>query len=174
MKPEWPNWAFLLLRIVLSVGFSAAATWFIRSISGGDKAWTLTAFVFTIPVIGFAIARPLVEFVHEGFGWLSAHPMMKYQGRYYAFNNVQVRVIEGEDRLWFSASDVLAACNIRAVPALLSGIAELDGIPCLDMAGLQKLHEGYREPELGRLTLWAQREVITPWERKKGGVLAQR
>lgn len=171
---EWPNWAFLLVRLVLGVAFSAGVTWLVWKVGRGDKGWTLIAFVFTAPAIGVAIAKPLVEFVHEGFGWLSAHPMQKYQGRYYAFNNVQVRVIEGDDRLWFGAADVLKASGIRAAPALLSGVAELDGVLCLDMAGLQKLHEGFRQPELGRLTVWAQREVITPWERKKSGALAAR
>ena len=83
-------------------------------------------------------------------------------------------MIEGEDRPWFSAADVLNACGIRAVPALLPGVHELDGLPCLDMAGLQKLHEAYRQVELGRLTLWAQREVVIPWERKKSGPLVPR
>jgi len=171
---DWPNWALLLVRLVLSVGFSAAFTWSAWRVSHGDKGWTLVALVFSIPAIGVAIAKPLVEFAHEGFGWLSAQPMRKYQGRYYAFNDVQVRVIEGEDRLWFSAADVLKACHIRAVPALLPGVHELDGLPCLDMGGLQKLHDTYRETELGRLTLWAQREVVTPWERKKTGALIPR
>ena len=171
---EWPNWALLLVRLILSIGFCAGFTWIGWKLGRGDKGWTLTALVFSIPVIGMATAKPLVEFMHEGFGWLSAQPMRKYQGRYYAFNNVQVRVIEGEDRLWFSAADVLKACHIRAVPALLPGVQELDGLPCLDMGGLQKLHETYRETELGRLTLWAQREVVTPWERKKSGALVPR
>jgi len=171
---EWPNWALLLVRVLLSVGFSAAFTWSGWKLGHGDKAWTLVALVFSIPVIGVAIAKPLVEFAHEGFDWLSAQPMRKYQGRYYAFNNVQIRVIEGEDRLWFSAADVLKACGIRAVPALLADVHELDGLPCLDMEGLRRLHETYREIELGRLTLWAEREVLLPWERKRSGALIPR
>ena len=171
---EWPNWSFLLIRLALSVGFSAAFTWSAYKISQGDKGWTLVALVFSIPAIGVAIAKPLVELAHDGLEWLSAQPMRKYHGRYYAFNNVQIRVIEGEDRLWFSAADVLEACGIRAAPALLPDVHELDDMPCLDMAGLQKLHEAYREVELGRLTLWAQREVVTPWDRKRAGSFVPR
>jgi hypothetical protein len=149
-------------------------TWAGYRLGRGDRGWTLLALVFSTPILGVAIASPLVHLVHEGFGWLAEHPMRKYQGRYYAFNDVQVRVIEGEDRLWFSAADVLKACGIRAVPALLPGVHELDGLPCLDLAALQKLHDAYRQVELGRLSLWAQREVVNPWERKKSGSLVPR
>jgi len=169
---EWPNWALLLVRFVLSAMACALITWIGWKL--GQRAWALVAFVFSIPLIGVAIAKPLVEFLHEGFGWLSEQPMRKYQGRYYAFNSVQVRVIEGHDRLWFSAADVLQACDLRAVASLLPGVQELDGVHCLDIAGLQALHEAYGQPELGRLTLWARREVVTPWERKRTGALVPR
>jgi hypothetical protein len=171
---DWPNWAFLLVRAVLGAAFCAGFTWLGWKLGRGDKGWTLVALVFSIPAFGVAIAKPLVEFMHDGIGWLAEHPMRKYHGRYYAFNDAQVRVIEGEDRLWFGAADVLKACGIRAVPALLPDVHELDGLPCLDMAGLQRLHETFREAELGRLTLWAQREVVVPWERKRSGALVPR
>src|SRR5437763_10303467 len=134
---EWSNWALLLARFVLGATACAFITWVGWKL--GQRTWALTAFVFSIPLLAVAIAKPLVELVHEGFGWLSDQPMRKYQGSYYAFNNVQVRVIEGDDRLWFSAADVLRACHLRAVPTLLPGVQELDELPCLDMAGLQSL-----------------------------------
>ena len=65
-----PNWAFFLMRLTLGIGASALMTW------GGNKLGGfvvgLIAFVMSTPIIGVAIAKPLVEMIHEGFGWLSA------------------------------------------------------------------------------------------------------
>jgi hypothetical protein len=63
---------------------------------------------------------------------------------------------------------------MRAVPALLPGVQELDSLPCLDLDGLEALHEAHGNTELGRLFLWARREVVTPWERKRSGALVPR
>ena len=47
---------------------------------------------------------------------LSQQPLAKWQGSYYSFNDVQVRVFEDEDELWFAAKDVLAAVGMRGIP----------------------------------------------------------
>ena len=162
---EWPNWVLLLVRLVLSVSASAFMTWVGWKL--GQRPWALVAFVFSTPLIGVAIARPSVELAHEGLGWLWDHPMREYQGRYYAFNNVQVRVLEDRGRLWFCASDVLKATGVRAVASALPGTSEIERLACLDIDGVERLHETHRERELGKFVLWARREVIAPWERKR-------
>src|SRR5260221_13108876 len=80
----------------------------------GQRAWALTAFVFSVPIIGVAIARPLVDLFHEGLGWLSAQPLEKWRGNYYEFGGVHVRVFEDDGALWFAAKDVITATGIRA------------------------------------------------------------
>jgi len=172
-----PNWAFLLLRFVVSASICALATWIGWKL--GQRAWALTFFVFTIPVVGVAIAKPLVEFSHEGISWLADAHSREWHGAYYEFNGVQIRVYEDDDRLWFTAADVLKACNIRAIAETLlashpENCRSLGRHVCLDIGGVEKLFEDNRNAELGRLMVWAKREVITPWERKRSGALVPR
>jgi len=156
---------------VVGVGSSALMTWAGYRLGAGDRGWTLLAFVFSAPLIGVAIASPLVHLVHEGFGWLSEQPMRRWQGRYYSFNSVQVRVLDEGDRLWFCVEDIIKACDVRAIAAVLPGTPEVEGLHCLEIDGIERLHETHRNAQLTRLLLWARREVVTPWERKKSGSL---
>jgi len=169
-----PNWAFLLLRLVLGVAGSALMTWIGWKLGG--RPWALIAFVFSTPAIGVAIARPLVELFHEGMGWLSAQPLDKWQGKYYEFGGVHVRVFEDEGALWFAARDVVQATGIRANADMFHEgriIAEAN-LRCLSIAEVEALLATHRGHESGRFVLWAQREVITPWARKRSGALIPR
>lgn len=167
-----PNWVLLLVRLFFSVGGVALATWIGWKL--GERAWALVAFVFTVPAIGVAIARPLVELVHEGMTWLWRKPHEAWQGRYYEFNSVHIRVLEEDERLWFCVADVAKACGMRLVPVALPNVRPVDGLLCLAIEDLEALHRTHPEPELGRLLLWARRYVITPWERKRSGALVPR
>lgn len=172
-----PNWALLLVRFALSAAFCALATWI--GWKTGEKAWALTFFVFSVPVIGVAIAKPLVELSHEGFSWLAGAHSREWHGAYYEFNGVQVRVYEDDERLWFAAADVLKACGMKAIVETMLAIyptncARIGRIVCLDLEGVEKLFADNPKTELGRLTVWAKREVVTPWERKRSGALVSR
>jgi len=88
-----PNWAFFLMRLTLGVGASALMTW------GGNKlggfAFALIGFVFSTAAHRRGHRKALVEMIHEGFGWLWTQPLRKWQGIYYEFNGMQIRVIRG-------------------------------------------------------------------------------
>jgi len=169
-----PNWAFLLLRLVLGVAGSALMTWIGWKIGG--RTYALIAFVVSTPLIGVAIARPLVELVHEGFGWLAAQPMAKWHGNYYAFADVQVRVYEDDGSLWFVAKDVVKAAGIQANADTFHEGRILEGpnLRCLSPGEVETLLTSHRCHEGGRFILWMQREVVTPWERKRSGALVPR
>ncbi|HUL96102.1 MAG TPA: hypothetical protein VLT89_08825 [Usitatibacter sp.] len=169
-----PNWVFLLVRFVLSASGCAFMTWAAWRIGQRDLSWALMAFVFSTPLVGVAIARPLVELSHEGLTWLSRQPHEKWQGRYYAFNDVQVRVFDDGERLWFCTIDLVKACHLKAVAQVLPGVVEVEGLPCLDLAGVEALQASNSNVELGKCLLWARREVVAPWERKKSGALIPR
>lgn len=149
-------------------------TWAGHSLGRGDRGWTLIAFVFSTPLIGVAIASPLVHLVHEGFGWLSEQPMRRWQGRYYSFNTLQIRVLDEEERLWFCVEDMLKACEIRAIASALPDTREVEGLHCMDIDTIERFHETHRNPQLDRFLLWAKRDVVAPWERKKSGALIPR
>ena len=166
------NGLLLLVRLSISVAIVAAAVWIGWSVGG--KVWALVALVSLTPIVGVAIARPLVEFIHEGFGWLAASPMSKWQGNYYEFDNVQVRVYDDGERLWFCARDVLAAAGLPRTPdgLLDRRHGECATIPGTRMvgftiAGLERFAAG-KSPDANRLLHWAQREVVGPWKKTRG------
>ena len=169
-----PNWALFLVRLTLGVAASVAMTWIGWKMGG--KSWALIGLVFSTPVIGVAIAKPFVEMMHEGITWLWHQPMMKWQGIYYEFGTVQIRVIEDDDTLWFAADDVIRATGIKAKGATLleARLIPEFALNCLDIEGVEKVLARHRNHEAQRFIVWARREVVTPWERKKVGQLAQR
>jgi hypothetical protein len=162
-----PNWGFLLLRLALGASVCAAMTW------GGWKLgglkYALVAFVLSTPAIAVAIARPLVELIHEGFTWTSRQPLKKWEGNYYEFGGVQVRVVEDEGELWFAADDVIRATGVPVVGGTLLETRELAewGFAALSIDGVEKVLGRHRSHESGRFILWARREVVTPWQRKR-------
>jgi hypothetical protein len=166
------NGARLLVRLLLSGGACAVWTWLAYSLGG--RVWGLVAFVTSVPVIGFAISRPFIELLHESTVWLSHQPMKKWEGNYYAFNDVQVRVYEYQDGLWFAASDVLKSTGIAGVPDSLlarypEGCRVIPGTrqTCLNVDAVEKFLASHRQPEAQRFVLWARREVVAPWKRKR-------
>jgi hypothetical protein len=169
-----PNWVLLLVRLVLALAASALMTWIGWKL--GQKPWALVALVFSTPIIGAAIARPLVELFHDGLGWLSAQPLDKWQGNYYEFGGVQVRVYEDGGALWFAAKDVVNAVGIHANADTFHEGKILSGanLRCLSIAEIETLLATHHSHESGRFILWAQREVITPWARKRSGALVPR
>ena len=167
-----PNWAFLLVRLFFSTALVALFTWVGWEL--GKQEWALVALIFSVPAIGVAVARPLVELAHEGMTWLWRHPHEKWQGRYYEFNSRQIRVLEEDERLWFSAADVVKACDLAVVPETLPRVRTVENLPCLGFEDIEALHGTHGGEELGRFLLWARRYVITPWERKRSGALVPR
>ena len=164
-----PNWALLLVRLVLSVSLSVAMTWIGWKL--GQKPWALVAFLASVPVMGIAIARPLVELSHEGLSWMSQHPLKEWEGDYYEFAGVHVRVYELDGSLWFGAADVINAVGIQASPTLMlsqnvRGCRKLPGagLICLTAEAAEKLVLEHSAPEGGRFVNWMKREVVMPWE----------
>lgn len=164
-----PNAILLLLRLLASVGAVAAISWIGWKLGG--KPWLLVAMVFSSPLIGVAIARPLVELTHEGFGWLWHQPLSEWEGAYYSFNGVHVRIYEHEDTLLFVAQDVLKALGIpQGLVALRSRhLVRIPGtrLEALSPRALEALLAERTDYEVGRFLLWARREVVAPWEKKR-------
>jgi hypothetical protein len=167
-----PNWALLLVRLALCALVSALFIWIGHQVHARAGGWI--GFVLSIPLYGTALAKPLVELFEEGLTWLSRQPLRQWEGRYYEFNGIQIRVYEDDEKLWFVAKDVLAATHVSAIPGSFiathsQGFRVLAGtrLTCLDLDTVEKVLARSREHEPGRFILWARREVETPWERKR-------
>jgi len=174
-----PNWARLLIRVALSFGLSALVTWIGWKL--GQKSWALIALVGSIPVVGFAIANPLIELSHEGIAWMWHSGLREWEGHYYEFAGVHIRVYELDGRLWFAGKDVIKAADVQANPRLLMttnprGCREIPGtgLICLTAEAVEEVILAQSAPEGGRFINWMKREVLTPWERKRSGALAAR
>jgi hypothetical protein len=168
---EWSNGALLLGRLALCAAIVLPASWIGWRMNG--KAGLLIAIVVVVPLLAKLLSKQLIELVHEGFTWLSHQPLQAWQGSYYAFDDVQVRIYEVDGALWFAVADILMSIGAKRVPPrfLATHRAELRRVPgtalqALPAASLPALLEPMREPAAGRFLLWAQRDVVRPWERK--------
>lgn len=127
-----------------------------------------------IPAFGWFASRALVHGGFNLFEWLSRVPYAGWNGRYYEFNNEQIRVYEHHDRLLFVADDVVRATKIATSPDSYVAVHsdELTDIPRSRLRGygirqIERLADAYPGTDAGRFLLWAQREVVGPWEKKK-------
>lgn len=170
---EWSNGMVLLGRLALGVAVAAPFVWVAWRISGTPGL--MLGIVAATPLVVKLVTRQLIELFHEGFTWLSQQPLKEWEGAYYAFDDIQVRIYEFEGELWFTVPDILAAIGVKRLPPafLATHRAELRRIPgsrkeALPGRSLPTLLGPLREAKAGRFLLWAQREVMAPWERKRG------
>src|SRR5437870_12463705 len=95
----------LLVRFVFGAAFAAGITWIAWKLGG--RPWALIAILITAPTFAWAISRPLIEVMHEGFTWVANQPLERWEGVYYEFASTQVRIFEHRGELWFAAADVI-------------------------------------------------------------------
>jgi len=153
------NGVLLLLRLSFACAACAGIV-YLGYLYTRDLSGMLIGAILSSPILAVSIARPLVEFAHEGITWLARRPLAKYEGCYYAFDSAQVRIQELHDRLLFHARDVAIATQLEAIPWR-------DHDEYVDLATLERWLHWRRDPMAGRFLLWARREVVGPWERKK-------
>ena len=127
-----------------------------------------------IPLFAWLASRAIVHGGFNLFEWLSRVPYAGWNGRYYEFNNEQIRVYEHHDRLLFVADDVVRATRVAKHSDSYVAVHsdELTDIPGSRLRGygikqIERLANEYPGTEAGRFLLWAQREVVGPWEKKK-------
>ena len=171
---EWSNGAVLLGRLALVALIAAPFMYFFHAMFGGAMGIAF-GLILVMPLAAKLVARQLIELAHEGFTWLSRQPLAEWEGAYYEFDGVHVRIHEVDGALWFTVPDVLKAIDLKGLPAtfLATHRAELKRIPgtrndALSAALLPALLEPLRTPKAGRFLNWALREVVAPWERRHG------
>jgi len=175
-----PNFVKLLLRLAVALPLYVLGVWIAWKLGG--VPWMLLGVMFFCVPVAFAISRPLIEVVHEGGGWIANAPLEQWEGKYYEFAGVQIRIYEYEGELWFAVADIAKSTGLRinvdaqravyqAGCRVLPGTA---GAVCMTAPTVEKFIAKHPGQETGRFLLWMQREVMMPWERKKVGQLAHR
>jgi hypothetical protein len=168
MKPEWDKIAgraYFVLGALALVLVPAVLAFMGLGVIG---------LLFALPVLAWIAARLLVHGGAGTFGWLSRSHLEKWQGTYYAFNDVQVRVFEDEGQLWFVTSDVLLAIGLPRLPEAFRAAHPNDmravagtRLAALNPAGLEHMLARRNEHEAIRFLNWMRREVVAPWEKKR-------
>jgi len=162
----WLVWAGLTLALVWG--------WVAAPVRESSEAipWLLRA-----PLIALYLMWPLWRGAKIVLSHMREAPLAPWQGRYYAFENFQIRVLlDEEDRLLIVASDVLDALRIKGRGRhsnRIRAIAGRDGLrtvagmgePAFTEKGLQAWLERTSRRDVARFALWLRTQVSEPHHR---------
>ncbi len=158
----------------------------IAMLDGVAHRYGLAAFALLFPVIagaGVLVAWNLVHGMPEAVHELKAWAWRDLEGRYYEFEHRPMRVIEMDGSLWLHEDDVRAVLGsprrelvelAAGQRAAISDDAEVHGPPCrvgeccLSLEAIERLGERRTDRTAGRLLHWFERDVLAPWQRKRG------
>src|SRR5262249_18436629 len=98
--------------IILVVGLAGAALLF-RFVGS-------IAMFLALPFIAWGASRVFVDATHGAIATIGDKHLEEWEGKYYEFAGIHVRVYEVRDRLWFVADDVIKALHIEANARLLA------------------------------------------------------
>jgi hypothetical protein len=160
----------IFMMILIRGAICAAVTYAASRINAG-------AAVVSVALWGALMAKPIIELGANWFNWARREPYEKWQGNYYEFANVQIRIIElgtgSTQRLWFVAADILKVLGERPTKKLelVYNNAEYCVLPDENLAafseeGVKKYLTVSRQPQSVAMLLWIEREVIKPHRRK--------
>jgi hypothetical protein len=146
------------------------------------KGFGIFGILFALPIIAFGAARMIPDLVQGGLIWVSDKQLEQWEGKYYEFATVQIRIYEYEDELWFAIADIAQATGLKInadaqLAVYQAGCRVLPGTGnrvCMTAPTVEKFIAKHPSQETGRFLLWMQREVMMPWDRKKIGQLAHR
>jgi hypothetical protein len=163
----WLIWAGFTLALVW--GWLAAPI----HESADAISWLVKA-----PLIAVDLMWPLWQGARLVLQQMREAPLASWQGRYYEFENFQIRVlVDEEDRLLIVASDVLDALRIKGrgrQPERIRAIAGRDGLrtvpqigePVFTEKGMQAWLERNSRRDVARFALWLRTQVSEPHRRR--------
>jgi hypothetical protein len=154
------------LRIGLAAAFSSFAYW---KMGGAIPA------VLTIPIWGILLAKPILEGVAGYYSWAKKQPYVPWQGRYYEFGNIHIRVFEDDfGHLWFCDKDVLQVLGqtVSKTYQFAYGESDYRVIPGERLQGFSEnavilVVSRIRHPSAGKFKFWLEREVLAPHHNKR-------
>ena len=156
--------------IGLVVGLLAAALFF--------RMMGVIGILLALPVVAWGAGRVFVDMTHGAISTIGDKHLEAWEGSYYEFAGIHVRVYEIEGRLWFVAADVIKALNIEANARLLASAKAREiagtGLPGFTAEAAEAFVIAHAPQDAARFVNWMRREVLVPWERKKSGALAAR
>jgi hypothetical protein len=154
------------LRIALAAAFTSFAYW---------KMGGLIPAVLSAPIWGVLLAKPILEALAGYYRWAKKQPYIPWQGRYYEFENIHIRVVEDDfGHLWFCDKDVLKVLGQSVSKTYQVAYAESDyrAIPGERFKGFSEnavilVVSRIRHPSAGKFKFWLEREVLAPHHKKR-------
>ena len=142
---------------------------------GGSHKIGLIFVALSAPLWGVLLKKPIVEGLGNYFRWAKQQPYMRWQGRYYEFESVHIRVFEDDyGHLWFCDKDVLRALGQSVAKTYRLAYAETDyrAIPGERLKGFSEnavilVVSRIRHPSAGKFKFWLEREVLAPHHKKR-------
>lgn len=160
------TWRIILLFAV-RLALSSAILYFVYAKMGAIP------FLLATPIAGVLLAKPIIEAGGNWLHWTSKQPYEEWQGRYYAFANVQIRMIEVGKELWAVDADLLRVIGEKPTLMLGSiyGTEDYDQLPesklyAFSPTGAEKVLMKSDHYEAKRMLLWLKREVYKAHQRK--------
>lgn len=157
--------AYFGLGIVALVAIPAVLAW---------MGLGLIGLLFALPLLAWIASRLIVNEGGVFFSWTSRQALGKWQGTYYSFNDVQVRVYEDDEELWFVVGDVLKSVGLKGVPDSFLAIYPRDckllegtRFTVMNPTGLEHMLGKRNDREAIRFLQWMNRDVMRPWQRKR-------
>jgi len=150
--------------ITLRVAACAAVSW------GAWRVFGAAGLVFAAPLVGLALARPLLELAAAASRAMHHAHWRDVEGCHYAFRGRSVRVLEdAAGRRWIRLGDVRAIIGFTASDGALA-LAYPDSLsrigrpvePYIRAEALLEHLGKERGPKAIRLRAWVEREVAFP------------
>ena len=161
-----------LVNLALRIAICSAVTWALMTLMG-TFGYAAIGAVIAAPLWGVMLAKPILEFfpVLERMAHRSA--FQEWEGKYYKYGLIHLRVYFDGDDAWFNAQDVLAVLDKTAASwsdtrftpqeyGSIPGRGEMGFSP----AGVIKLTHLSGHAEAPKFRLWFERAVIYTLERK--------
>ncbi len=159
----WRLVLFFLFRLALSAGILWLVHWKIGMVST----------ILAIPAAGVLMAKPIILAGENWLEWAKRQPFEKWNGNYYEFAGVHIRIYPVGKKLWFVDADVLKVLGEKPTLMLEStydpheyGQIEEAGMHGFSEEGMEKLLQASRHHEAQRMLLWVRREVVKQHRRK--------
>ncbi|GAA5179801.1 hypothetical protein GCM10025771_22790 [Niveibacterium umoris] len=161
-------WAQLLIRAAMA----AVIAWIFF------RAMGLIGLVVALAPAALLTTVPLT---HSGFDllrWLRKSPVRPWNGRWYEFERIQVRIFEHPDHTWFCADDVFRALGEPVDKVVHErfrnrfgalGYREPAGedLVCFSEAALRRYLATRRDEHSLRFSRWIERDVLFAHEKRR-------
>ncbi len=185
-RPKAPDMELTAQRFVWMVLWRLAVAALIISgffrFRGTD---TMALFMLAVPAIGVLAAGPIMIVVSAWLHWQRGQPHQKWQGNYYEFANIQIRVLEIPNdlpdetgqliptKLWFVDKDVLKVLGRKPTLQLKAMFKTTDyrdfsdeNVWAFSEVGVKKILMISTHPESKKMMLWIERELIKVHRRR--------